>query len=131
MLELTSKNVEAVLFYCFFKSGEPTDNQVIVEGIVSTFGFHPERLKEKIFEIADLLSQLPKEFREDSGGGMSFLNACVREDGVHWGEHKNVEQLMVLGLAAGLVTYCLPQKVWPSLPGGVPYFVVNGISGGN
>jgi hypothetical protein len=75
-----------------------------------------------------LLAELPAPFKADgpdSGGGWSFLNACVTKDGVQWTDlHRTVEALVVLGIAAGKVAWMLPRKIWSALPGGMPYFVV-------
>jgi len=35
-----------------------------------------------------------------------------------------MEQLMLLGLAAGWLKYQLPRKLWTALAGGVPYVVI-------
>lgn len=74
-----------------------------------------------------MLSELPKEFKKESGGGMSFLNACNTSKGEQWtGEHAKMEQLFALGIASGMVECLLPRELWSSLPGGVPYYVVTG-----
>jgi hypothetical protein len=71
-----------------------------------------------------LLNELPSSFKKDIGGGWSFLQACETKDGVQWGEHRNMEQLFVLGMALGKVRYCLPRDLWQVLPGGMPYLVI-------
>lgn len=124
MLELTAKNVDAVFRDCLFGDEEDRTNHIIVEGIVNDFGLHPKRLESHRDEIIELLSQLPDGFRKESGGGWSFLNACVTKNGSQWGEHIHVEQLVTLGIGIGKVEYCLPRDMWKALPGGVPYFVV-------
>lgn len=100
--------------------GEPTDNAVMVKGITINIGFHPERLKAHREEISKFLDELPVEFKD----GYSFLGACIDKDGKQWGEHHNVEQLMLLGIASGRVKLLLPRDLWKSLPGGMPYFIV-------
>ena len=90
-----------------------------------TIGFHGGRLASHRQEIHDLLNELPGTFMIEDGGGWSFLNACVDKNGRQWGEHRNIEQLLLLGLASGYVTYCLPKETWHMLPGGMPYFTVN------
>ena len=74
--------------------------------------------------IYEMLNQLPDNFKKESGGGMTFLNACVDVNGIQWGEHRSVEQLVVLGLAINKVRYCFPREFWDSMPGGMPYIVV-------
>jgi len=137
-MELTSQAVQNVLEYVLFKTEEEgvdacltivkddTDRKgaVIVEGIMSNFGFHPKRLEEKKAEIIALLNELPDSFHEGKGGGMSFLNACNDKTGRQWGEHRSMELLFVLGMAIGKVKLCLPRKMWTVLPGGMPYYAV-------
>lgn len=123
-MELTSENVYRVLGDCLFKEGEDTTNHVLTEGVMLKFGLHPERLKSHEQDIIDMLSQLPKEFKKGSGDGYSFLNACVTSDGVQWGEQKNVDELLCLGVAIGKAKILLSREEWVLFPGGVPYFSV-------
>lgn len=117
--------VEQLLRHCVFKDDEPKDPFVKAEGVLHTFHFHPGRLEEKRAAIADQLAGLPDSFRKTGGGGHSFLAACMTRENEQWGEHPNIEMLMCLGLAAGLVRYCLPKDMWSALPGAMPYFVVD------
>ncbi len=124
-MELTPDNVKKIILDCLFKDGEDHSKAVIVEGIINDFGFHPERLEKWKDSIIELLNQLPKTFRQNSGGGWSFLNACNRDDGEQWtGLHKDVEELFGLGMAIGKVKSQLPKDSWPALPGGMPYYVI-------
>jgi hypothetical protein len=95
----------------------------IVEGITSKFGFNPRRLEKHRAEIGSIVEKLPDVFWEGRGGGSSFLNACVDRHGHHWGEQRNVEQLMVLGIAIGKIEHC-PREMWSLLPGEMPYITV-------
>lgn len=122
--KLTKKNVETIFYDCLFLDGEDTSDAKFGEGAMRTIGFHPNRLERHKAEIAELLLQLPESFRDTKGGGWSFLNACVTCDGVHWGEHINIEQLLTLGIATGQAKMLLPRSMWPALPGGMPYFAV-------
>lgn len=121
---LNAAAVEEVFLSCLFREGEDVSNAVQAEGVISTFGFHPERLNNSRTAIQALLAELPLPFREGEGGGWSFLQACETKNGDLWGEHRNIEQLMTLGLATGDVEYLMPREMWSALPGGVPYFVV-------
>lgn len=123
-LELTSYNVETIFKDCLFKEGENTAKVVVVEGVISKFGFHPERLNAHKDEIKQLLQQLPDNFRKDKGGGWSFLQACVTKNDHQWGEHRNIEQLLVLGIATDQAKICLPREMWSIFPGGMPYFMI-------
>lgn len=122
MKTLTSENVESVFRACLFRDGEDTSQAKIVEGVVNKFGFHPERVAAHKTEIAEMLNGLPDEFRADKGGGWSFLNACMTKSGDQWGEHRNIEQLLALGIASGQAKMLLPREMWQ--PGGMPYFSV-------
>lgn len=125
--------VEEILRDCLYLDEElpadhaTPDDAVIVSGIVNTFGLHPERVEAHRTEIESIIAEWPMEFRSVSrggGGGWSFLNACMDRDGNQWGEQRNVEQLMCLGVAIGKVTV-VPRELWDALPGGMPYFEVD------
>ena len=129
-MKLTSRGVEAIFFACMFKDeelveGQPTIPFLHIEGIRGTYGFHPERVAENRAKIKELLDELPDQFREAVGGGWSFLQACMDKHDEQWAEHENVEQLMVLGMAAGWVSYVAPRAMWKMMPGGMPYFVIH------
>lgn len=124
MKKLTAENVETVFLDCLFRDGEDTSTAKIVDGVISRFGFHPTRLESHKSEIAELLDELPGEFHASNGGGSSFLNACMTKGGDQWGEHRNIEQLLSLGIATGNAKMLMPREMWNILPGGMPYFVV-------
>lgn len=85
------------------------------------------KIEESKSQIKELLLQLHPNFvKSPETEGWSFLQACIRKDGVHWTDfHIVVEALVVLGEAAGFISYPFPREVWEALPGGMPYFVVN------
>jgi len=124
--------LDAVFCSCLYKeeeianisTGQVPEGCVHVDGIVNRFGLHPERLEAARTKVVYWLRQLPDEFRADRGGGWSFLNACMTGNGDQWGEHRNVEQLICLGLGLKLVECQLPRELWKSLPGGMPYYVI-------
>jgi hypothetical protein len=124
-MNLTTENVTSIFKDCLFKDGENTSNPVMSEGITSKFGFHKERLESHKEDISEMLSKLPKEFQQNTGGGMSFLNACNDVDGRQWTSlHQVMEQLFVLGQAIEKVKCLMPRDMWKILPGGMPYYVV-------
>jgi hypothetical protein len=45
MKTLTANNVNEVFMDCLFRDGEDTSKAVIADGIMSKFGFHPDRLE--------------------------------------------------------------------------------------
>ncbi len=122
---LTAANVEKVFTDCLFRIDEDTTNAKVIECVVHTFGFNPDRLMPHKEEISSMLNELPDNFKKDIGGGWSFLNACMTKDGIQWGEHKDIEMLLALGIATGLADMLMPRDMWPILPGGMPYFSVS------
>jgi len=124
-MKLTSENVTEIFMNCLFNEDENKSDPEIVEGIQTSFGFHKGRVAEHTKEISEMLAQLPLEFQEESGGGMSFLNACNDSDGEQWtGMHNIMDQLFVLGQACGKVKPLMPREMWKVLPGGMPYYMV-------
>lgn len=128
---INAVRVMAILADCLFQSGEVTDDMVKVEGIVTTYGFHPEKLESHREEVKAMLDFLPPQFREDktilhAGGGWSFLNACNDKHDVQWtGEHRVMEALFALGIGLGYARWLLPRVMWSAFPGGMPYVAVN------
>lgn len=125
-MTLTANHVNEVLRACLFKEGEATDDMVVAEGIINRFGFHPGRLEAYRDEIAAMLSELPDTFMQSKGGGWSFLNACMRNDGEQWtGMHQTQDELIVLGIAIGKAQYVPDREMWGAMPGGMPYVIIN------
>lgn len=124
MKKLTSANVDQIFRDCLFQDGEDTSKAVLAEGVVNKFGFHPERLAHHKKEIGELLLQLPENFQMSKGGGWSFLQACVTQDGA-WLGHRNMEQLFALGLATEQAVCLMPREMWKMMPGSMPYYGIN------
>lgn len=126
--------VETIFMDCLYRDGEiigeavPID-RVRVQGVISDFGFHPERLESHREEVHAILELLPIEFQSrktGGGGGWSFLQGCVDKNGTLWtGLQRRVEQLLVLGVGLGYVTWQFPRDMWSILPGGMPYLEIN------
>ena len=100
------------------------DHTIIAPGVVRSYGFNATKIAKNKQEIIELLDELPAVFFEDSGGGMSFIQACMDKHGNHWGEHHSMEELFCLGIAIGRVKETMPTKLRPILPGGVPYYTI-------
>ena len=94
--------------------------------MINNYGFHPDRLETHKTEIAELLAELPDNFQAEIGGGWSFLNACMTKDDKQWGEHRDIECLVALGIATDQAKWMMPRDMWSILPGGMPYFSVGG-----
>lgn len=125
-----SQRVEDILRYCLFKhseiimaEGELPDDAVMVEGVVTMYGFHPERLEEKREDVVELIEELVfDEFLVGEGGGQSFLNLCKNREGEQWTSfHKVMEALLLLAMGLDLAGYCAPPEMWDAFPGGMPY----------
>ena len=121
---LNAERVEEIFLKCLFKDGEDTSNHIEVEGVMLKIGFNPERVEENKTKIIEMLNELPDNFKEDKGGGWSFLNACMDKYDSQWGEHKNIEQLIMLGIAIKKVKYGMPKELWNALPGGMRYITI-------
>lgn len=114
--------VEAIFRDCMFKDGEPTEGFVPAPGITIDVGFHPVRLASYREEVRAMIRELPESFMKNGGGGMSFLNLCNNRHDDQWtGFQQRMEQLVQLGIALGMASYCLPREYWGVMPGGVPY----------
>ena len=121
-MALTADNVEKVFSEC---STSVRNNFIAIEGINNNYIFDKDKIDEYKSEIKNMIYQLPKSFMKDNGGGESFLNMCMREDGYQWtGLHVTMEKLMCLGIAAELCKYVVPREMWKVLPCGMPYIVV-------
>ena len=125
---ISSSEVHEIFLDCLFTpeevAGGTPEKFIEVEGVQHTFCFHPKRVKSHRKRIREILKELPDAFHRDMGGGWSFLKACMTKDGIQWGEQMSVNELMCLGIAIGVISYCLPRHLWNVLPGSMPYFVV-------
>ena len=105
---------------------QAADHQVWVLGIVHRSLFDKNRVEAQKPAIRAMLAELPDPFHADRGEGWSFLNACKdRHDRLWTGEHRTMETLFMLGIAAGYVRETLPYDMLPVLPGGVPYYTID------
>lgn len=131
-MELTVENLDALMMACLWNdelADSDTGASKVVEGIAHTYRFHMPSVRRRRKQIKELLNQLPIQFHaaaSGGGGGWTFLNACQDAQGRKWtGLHLKMESLVMLGIAAGLVQWCLPRDMWGALPGEMPYFVVD------
>ena len=123
--KLNQELVNKIFTESLFENSVSTDIPVVVEGITCTVGFNPTRLEKYKEQIQEMLKDLPTEFQKNSGGGMSFLNACNDKNGEQWtGVHQRMEQLFQLGIAIGKIKLLMPREFWSILPGGMPYYVI-------
>lgn len=126
-MKLTADNVHKTFLECLFTDEELKNDFKIArqaKGVLLNVTFNIEKLNKEKDNIYSMLRCLSDDFMSDKGGGMSFLNMCVDKNENHWGEHKNVEELLCLGIAIDAISYLLPREHWYLLPGNVPYIVV-------
>ena len=81
-------------------------------------GFHPERLEENRKTVAGFLSQIADE--SFFCNGMTFLRFCQSINESVWGEHRNCDELIAMGVGLGYVEI-LGREMMSVLLGGVPY----------
>jgi len=124
-MKLTSENVENVFMDSLCPTLEFDGEGITVEGIIANYRFDARKIKQYENDIESMLSELPDEFKEDVGGGWSFLNSCVDRNGHQWTDfHQRMEQLFCLGLATGKVVCQTTRDLWKILPGGMPYYMI-------
>jgi hypothetical protein len=124
-MKLNAELVNKIFENCLSENPADSSNMVLAEGITCTVGFNLQLIKENEKEIEEMLKDLPDEFQENSGGGMSFLNSCNDKEGNQWtGLHQRMEQLFQLGIAINKVKCLFPREFWKVLPGEMPYYVV-------
>lgn len=120
---LTAKRVKEIFMDCLFKKGEPTKGYIEAKGITMKVGFHPGRLDDYKEEIMTLLNELPDKFKASGGGGWTFLNARDDKHGNQWSGHRDIEHLILLGIATGQAQWQM-MDMMKVMPGGMPYILV-------
>ena len=138
-MKLTAQNDSEIVTDCLSREqGELSESEaqqiretntapagwIIVEGVTRRFLFNLERVEKHREEIGEMLRQLPEQFQPNGGGGWSFLNACMTINGEQWGDHRDIDDLLCLGLATKQAAILMPKSMWSALPGGMPYFGV-------
>lgn len=129
---LDATRLHEIIKDCLFRPEEIEDEKpkegiqyYNVEGITLKMGLVKSRVESYRKEIVEMLKDLPDNFKVDIGGGWSFLNMCMTKDGRQWGEHRNCEELYIIGNCLGIVEFCLPREYWPFMPGNMPYILIN------
>ena len=123
-MDLNSENVAKLFSSCLFDDEYTGENQPSKEywaeggGVVRQFVFDIRKIKNHKEDIKSLLDQLPNSFKDNMIGD-SFIMMPFTKNGYQWGEQRNAEQLMTLGVASGYLQVS-PRKVWMCTHG-VPY----------
>lgn len=124
-MNLTDSNVKQLFQKCLYRQASPSqaNKYIKVEGVANEFVFDKEMLNAQRHNIEALLSFLPKTFRE----GCSFWDMYLTNNGRQWtNSPKTMESLLALAIGIGKASYPQPKSIWWSLPGGMPYVVING-----
>ncbi len=126
-----SEVVERIIKYCLFKDEEVIDKNIIgnnikVEGIINIYMFNIKRIEESKPEIKEILEDMQDTFFFNKGGD-TFLNLCEDRHGELWtGLHYRVEELVVLGIAAGYIEYKFANReMWKMFPGEMPHLYID------
>lgn len=123
-MRLTAENVEAIFSYCLTTKAA-AKSSTAVTGVRLGGRFDDEKLKQHEADIYAMLMQTPREFHRPGGGGWSFLNLCIDNNGRQWCDlHKTMDKLVCLGLAIGAVEFLLQRDLWKVFPGDMPYLVI-------
>lgn len=109
---LTDIRVLEIFKECFESTPGETVQRVPVDGIRPVrFAFHPRRVAEYRDEIQAMLAELPDSFMKSKGGGADFVSfGCTRQGSKWTNSYADQEKLALLGVAAGLVEYCMPPE---------------------
>lgn len=113
-----AERVDAIMKLCL---NEKPEGALVVEGLERTFGFSSEKVAVHREEIRELLDHMDPSFHTNGGGGMTFLNLPRDKHLDQWGEQRDAEALLCLGIAAGMAKILVPRELWSMFPGGVPY----------
>jgi len=119
---VTADRVRAAYVRCFRPEGSKALHRVTVEGWLLRHTFSIGQLQKSREEIIRMLLCLPAGLRADVGQGGTIGLMVMRNDHSLWTKDMpDVEKLLALGLASGLMSFCAPRDRWPSLPDGFPY----------
>lgn len=124
---LTPQNVDKIFFDCTFeteaeaRAEHAKGNFITAKGLKGNLALNAAKVAEHKKAIKELIDQLPYQINE----GMSFLDMCFDQYGHMWTVlHKDVDKLIMLGLAADLLAYCVEDTdYWHLLPSGLPYVI--------
>lgn len=73
-------------------------------------------------DVIRMLLSLHPGARVDEQGGMSVAMMTYRGDKTQWTDDmSDIDKLIALGMALGLVSFCATRDRWHTLPGGLPY----------
>lgn len=125
-MDINAKEVEQMFKESLMDEGyKEGDDVILVEGVHANVGFSPKNLEKYEEKVVEFLNDLDEKFFEGTGDGYSFLHVPFDKEGHQWGEQRDGDRLMMLGIALGYVEYLMPKMFWGMLPGSVPYYVIH------
>ena len=120
---LTVEAVRSLIDHCLFKPAEDRTGAINVEGITTDYSFHRDRIQESTAKIAELIAELPDQFRQSVGSGS--WRAHTDRHGQQWAIlHLDIEALLCLAVAAKKGKWLAPSSRSDDGFAAVPYFVV-------
>ena len=109
--------------------GDDGIGEVEVRGIDGIRRFHSDYLEENRKNIGDLLGRMQVPGRWLSkvyGKDFNFLEVAKQSPPyLYWELVVSMKMGYMLGLAIGRVREVAPREFWDTLPGGMPYYVVD------
>lgn len=122
---LTVDRVRSTYERCF-RPESKAFNRVTVEGWLLKHTFSVPQLHRSRETIIRMLLCLPEGLRADVGRGGTVGIMAMRNDNTPWSvDMADIEKLLALGLASGLMSFCTIRDRWANLPGGLPYVRVD------
>ncbi|MGF7535774.1 hypothetical protein AAGG74_19135 [Bacillus mexicanus] len=120
---ISTKELDNMFMNCLYEKTEVIDGKVpedaiVVQGIVNCFALHP--LRTRMYK--ETIKKYLGEISVDLSKGQHFLNLCYDKKNYQWGDHRQVEQLVVLSIANNLLEYTLPKEYW-GLTKGLPFVI--------
>lgn len=94
----------------------------VIQGVMKDryFTVNLDKLDTYREEIKKMLLELNPDFSQ----GWTFVQLPFDRNGNQWGEQHNAEELMVLGMALGYISFTFPNDIWKGLPGRMPYVTI-------
>jgi hypothetical protein len=126
-MQLTAENVNKIFTDSIYNGGSDIgENEIMGNGVMHDFIFNRQKINRHTEDIANMIDQLPYNFKKSVGGGWSFLNMAIDKDGNQWADfHETMERLLALGTAINKMGFAAPRGMWNILPGGMPYVYIN------
>jgi len=127
-MKLSTNNVISIFDNCLSNKYTKKENILNVKSVNFNIKFDLEKILKNTNDINSMINELPNNFKENIGGGWSFLNIIINNKGEIWtSEHIIADKLVSLGLATNKLSFLLEKDVWKILPGGMPYIIIHDI----